>query len=174
MKNIFIIYEHKYFGHIISACILSIIICFATIAHASDIYQYKDSSGRTVYTNKPVKGAKKVDLPPLSEYAAPMTSRDIQSKSYTGYSDTKATTGKITSNNMSTNEQGRNKVLREELNREIQALKDSKQALNEGKKIHLGAENSNPSAYETRVQALQDAVTEHQKNIDILSKQLGQ
>ncbi len=151
--------------------IIAFIVCTITFTYASDIYQYTDNNGRTVYTNKPIKGAKKVDLPPLSIYAAPMTKADLGAKNYTEYGNT---TGKLKISKLSSNEQGRHNILQDELTRETQALKDANQALDEGKRMHLGTESKNLEAYNSRTQALQDAVTEHQKNINILTRQLSE
>ena len=53
------------------------------LAYASDnVYQYTDKNGMTVYTNKPVKNSKKLDLPALSVYAAPVTLNDYSAKGY--------------------------------------------------------------------------------------------
>ena len=159
--------------------IIALVLYTTTFSFASDIYQYKDSKGNIVYTNKLVKGATKVKLPPLSVYAAPMTKADIQAKNYTTYGNYSNVTKKPTTHNskianFGTNEQGRHYILNDELKKETQALKDAQQALIEGKNIRLGTESKNIVAYNARTQALQDAVTEHQKNIEILTKQLSE
>ena len=153
------------------AIFIIIILCYLSNVYASDIYQYIDKNGRMVYTNKAIKGAKKVNLPPLNVYAAPMSKSDVQSNSYTNYNNTTSFSKKPRS--FSSGEQARYKILQDELSRENQALIDAKQALTEGKLMHLGNESKNKEACITRTQALQDAVTEHQKNIEVLAKQLS-
>jgi len=144
------------------------------VVNADDIYQYTDKNGTTVYSNKPSKGAKKVNLPPITVYASPMTKADYNAKSYT---DPTAKKVKVVKNgsqqNLGTNETGRRQVLTEELNHEKLALEDAQKALDTAKQTKLDSEKNNPTQYQARIQALQDAVTEHQKNIDILSNQLG-
>lgn len=143
---------------------------------ADDIYQYIDKSGTTVYSNKPVKGAKKVNLPPITVYASPMTKNDYNARSYTESSTRKNKTVKMVTRQSvpaGTNEEGRNQILAEELEHEKQALEDARKALNTAKDTKLDSEKNNLAQYQDRIQALQDAVTEHQKNIDILSRQLG-
>lgn len=148
---------------------------FTTKIFADNVYQYTDSKGQLVFTNKPVKNAKKVKLPPISVYAAPMTKSDYKGKSYNSKpSDNVAKIYvKKSADNLGTNEVGRNEILNDELAKEKLALNDSQQALAQAKKTKLPSEQNNPELYQERIQGLQDAVTEHQKNIDILSKQLG-
>lgn len=155
-----------------------LVILGVGIAKADSVYQYTDSSGMTVFTNKPVKNSKKLNLPPLSVYAAPITKNDYYAKGYTNKSNGNNGVAKVYVKNPSggsfgTNEVGRSQILNEELTKEKQALSDSQQALNQAKKTKLPSEQNNPDLYQQRIQSLQDAVTEHQKNIDILSKQLG-
>lgn len=147
---------------------------------ADEIYQYQDKNGAMVFTNKPVKNAKKVNLPPLSVYAAPMTENDYNSSSLTGKTSNsqRSSSGlakiyvKDSSPSFGTNEAGRQQVLSDELDYEKQALKDAKQALINGQG-KLTSEQKDPQAYQARIQGLKDAVTEHEKNIDILSRQVG-
>jgi hypothetical protein len=154
------------------------ILCYAD----DTIYQYKDKNGATVFTNKPVKNGKKVTLPAITVYAAPMTQNDFKAKGYTKSTATKnasqdSNIKKIytqsMSQNLGTNEVGRQQILNEELALEQKALTDSQQALQSGMATKLPSEQNNPDQYQTRIKALRDAVTEHQKNIDILSNQLG-
>lgn len=145
-----------------------------THSFADDIYLYTDKNGNSVYTNKPVKNAKKVKLPPISVYSSPMTKSDFKATSYTQPNEAKVT--KIYTKTVAPtygNETGRQQILAEELSREKQALSDSQQALATAKQTKLASEINKPEQYQARIQSLQDAVTEHQKNISTLSKQLG-
>ena len=153
----------------------------ASAVIAEDIYQYQAANGAMVFTNKPVKNAQKVKLPPISVYASPMTKGDYASNSLTGKSvpppinlvKSAKIYVKDTSPNIGTNEAGRHQILSDELNSEKQALNDSQSALNNAKGNKLPSEQNNPDKYQARVQSLRDAVTEHQKNIALLSTQLG-
>lgn len=154
----------------LAIALLSII----TNLFADDIYLYTDKNGNSVYTNKPVKNAKKVKLPPISVYSSPMTKNDYAATSYTQSGNAKST--KIYTKTTAPaygNETGRQQILAEELNREKQALTDSQQALTTANQTKLASEINQPVQYQARIQSLQDAVTEHQKNISTLSKQLG-
>ena len=142
---------------------------------AEDIYQYVDKNGTTVFSNKPVKGAKKVNLPPITVYASPMTKNDYNAAGYTNPVAPKKVKNinVVNTKNLGTNEVGRNQVLSDELQHEKQALSDAQKALDTGKQTKLDSEKNNPEQYQASIQGLQDAVTEHEKNIDILTKQLG-
>ncbi len=140
-----------------------LLIAITSSIFADDIYQYTDKNGRQVYTNKPVKNATKMKLPALTTYTPPSRNKSNIKKIYPK------------ENNISylPNQTGRQLVLSEELNKEKQALSDTKDALTIAKKTLLTSEKNNKAAYDNRIQALQDAITEHQKNIDVLSKQLN-
>lgn len=61
----------------------------------------------------------------------------------------------------------RQQILKEELNKEQAALKETNDLLEQN------AKTGNDSQEKMRNSVLQDAIKEHQKNIDILNKQLG-
>lgn len=142
---------------------------------ADSVYEYVDKNGNVTYSNKPSKNAKKVTLPPISVYSAPMSLNSYSNKpSAKNNSGIKTIYPKSSVPQYSgTNETGRKQILTEELASEKLALVDSQQALSEAKKIKLSSEKTNDASYQKRIQALEDSVTEHQKNIDILNKQLG-
>ena len=61
--------------------LLLLVSIISVSCYADDtIYQYKDKNGATVFTNKPVKNGKKVVLPAITVYAAPMTQSDFKAK----------------------------------------------------------------------------------------------
>lgn len=154
---------------------LILLLLFSHALPADDVYKYVDKNGTTVYTNKPAQGSTKVALPPISVYTAPMTKNDYTAKAYTAPA-LPAKKGNPTISkrqNIGTNEKGRKQLLTHELEQEKIALQDAKQALLTGRSIKLDSEKNNSAQYQLRMQALQDAVIEHQKNIDILSRQLG-
>ena len=163
--------------HLFTVLILAQVAC---PLWADDIYQYQDKNGTVVFTNKPVKNAKKINLPPITVYASPMTKKDFQAKSYTEPNGSNLSPAGIKqiyvkdkSANLGTNETGRRQILSEELAHERQGLEDAKSALKTAEQSMLPSEKNNPKQYHSRIQALQDAVTEHQKNIEILTAQLG-
>lgn len=162
----------------IKSYIFFTLLLITAFAYADNVYEYTDKNGMVVFTNKPIKNGKKVDLPPISVYASPITQNDYHAKGYTQKKNTNNQAVKVyvknpTGSNFGTNETGRRQVLNEELQSEKTALSDSQTALTQAKTSKLPSEKNNPTLYQQRIQGLQDAVTEHQKNIEILSKQLG-
>ena len=152
-------------------CSLLVFTLFYAVTHADDIYQYQDKNGTTVFSNKPVKNAQKVTLPPLTIYAAPMTQNDFNAQSYTN-EQSLSRYPKIAPSHLGSREQGRRQILAEELAHEKNGLDDAQQALATSQQTKLASEKNNPQQYQARLQALQDTITEHQKNIAILSQQL--
>ena len=71
--------------------------------------------------------------------------------------------------NHSNKHSGRREILQEELAKEQQLLKDSNNLLVQNAKL----KSSDIKEYQKRNDILKDAVNEHQKNIQILNKQLG-
>ena len=142
--------------------------------YAEDIYQYTTNNGTTVFTNKPVKNAQKVTLPPLSIYASPMSKQDYHALGYTNGAAQQQKDKSKSNKNYGINETGRLQILNEELQHEKQGLTDAKAALALAKQGGLlPSEKNNPTLYKSRIQALDDAVTEHQKNIQTLTQQLA-
>ena len=152
-------------------------LIFIQSIFADTVYENIDKNGNIIYSNKPSKNAKKVSLPPISIYSSPMKLNNSANKKYTNTSsNVKTIYPKNVNGSMQykgTNENGRNQILSQELSSEKLALVDSQQALSEAKKVKLSSEKYDNNTYQKRIQGLQDAVTEHQKNIEILSKQLG-
>ncbi len=135
-----------------------ILLLLAPIVYSDDVYQYKDTNGNLVITNKSTPNAEKMVLPPLKIDDKAMNQRDI-------------TKNKVT--NLGTNEANRKKVLQEELTHEKLALTDTQKLVQENKDVKIGSDSRSQQAYQERIKILNDAVIEHQKNIEILNKQLG-
>jgi hypothetical protein len=156
----------------------SLSLCYSIDATA--IYQYTNNAGNLVFTNKPIKNSSKVKLPPLNIYASPMSKDDLHARGYTKTPQSAMEQVLLTPagerNNISSSNQmlmGRYHILKEELQREKLAVDDARQALISARQAPLPSEKNQPQLYQARLTALEDAVTEHQKNIEILSKQLG-
>lgn len=145
----------------------------------NDIYEYTNSSGQTVFSNKiKDKAAKKISLPPLNIYAVPMSQDDINA---TGYTIRPALTKNITMMQPVVNTDAmyftpkqnktRTQILEDELHKEELALASSKKLLETGQNIK--PLNENKSTYNDRIRILEDAITEHEKNIEILKKEIN-
>jgi hypothetical protein len=140
--------------------LVALVLALSLSAHA-EIYKYVDESGHITYTNIPKKGAKKLNLEPLSiiPFATPKKRAAPED-----FPTVDRATQKKRDN-------VRRKLLEEELAREQQRLKQAQQALKEGAAVRLGNER-NYQKYLDRVQGLKDNVTLHEKNVAALQKEL--
>lgn len=145
---------------------------------SSNIYQYIDKSGHLVITNKPRVNAQKMKLPPLVVYASPMTANDLYAEGYTAdfaKHGSGGLTSTVTINTVTStpnlHDKGRKMVLLEELNHEKNALDDSLKMWKEAKQRRISTEDA--FSYQNRLQALEDNVKEHQKNISLLTRTLN-
>lgn len=143
------------------------------LAQAQTIYKYVDPSGHVTFSNTPMKGGEPVRLAPLSTYSIGDTPRSAAPASPTPAAP--AASGRYPSVDNATQQQrdnGRRKILEQELANEQKALGDAQKALTEGRATRLGNER-NYQKYLDRVQKLQEQVTEHQKNVEALQRELG-
>lgn len=132
----------------------------------NSVYQYIDTHGNLVITNKPKPQAKKIDLPPLIVYANPMTANDLYANGYTEPQNIGGGDNKKYKPIININETSRQLVLNEELAHERQALTNALTLLNEAKRTKLSTESD--KEYLIRLQSLQDNLEEHKKNIQML------
>lgn len=126
----------------------------------AEIYKYVDENGRITYTNVPKRGAKKLDLDPVSA---------AKTRNNTG----PANFPKVDNQTQKKRDDQRKQILQEELATEEKSLADSKVALKEGEAQRLGDEARNYPKYLDRIKKLKDNVALHEKNIEALKKELG-
>ncbi|MGD1825786.1 DUF4124 domain-containing protein [Chromobacterium violaceum] len=139
-------------------------------AQAATIYKYVDPQGNVTYTNVPLRGAQPIKLNPLSSYPGQ------RAKSGGASAGKPAASGGYPNVDAGTQKQrdsGRKKILEQELANEAKALDAAKKALDEGKAVRLGDEARNYQKYLDRVQKLQNEVTDREKNVQALKKELG-
>lgn len=143
---------------------------------ANDIYEYTDTSGNTVVSNiNKDKQAKKVTLPPLNIYAAPMSKADVYAA---GYTENKVLLKPVPPQMLedsalyftTAQNKTRTAILQEELDKEEISLVDSKKLLTLSQNIkstYVSGSNADS------VKILQDSIVEHEKNIELLKKELN-
>jgi hypothetical protein len=155
---------------LVLACAFAWVLAFPAQA---EIYKYVDEKGRVTYSNKPIKGGQKVELPELSTVPAP-----------------KVDTSKLTKPEPSERDK-RRKELEEQIAKEQKALADAKQAYKEGeekpevwrhtrtivgkdgKPTTITETGRNVAAYEEKMKQLKDAVELHEKNLAKLKAELA-
>ncbi|BBF86680.1 hypothetical protein DLM_3082 [Aquitalea magnusonii] len=139
----------------------------------AEVYKYVDANGNVTFTNVPIKGAKPMHLAPLSTYGGGGSSKPRAA----GNSRSASTPDgypSVDNGTQSKRDEGRRKILEGELSNEKKALADAQKAYTEGAATRNGDETRNYQKYLDRVQKLKDAVTERQKNVDALRRELGQ
>lgn len=155
-----------------------------TLSHA-EIYKHVDSEGRVTYSNVKIKGAKKLDLEPAdtsfggdNSAASRNANRAPQAKSATP-----ASFPKVDTSTQNQRDNKRKEILQAELEAERQALAKAKQAYVEGesnpevyqKKNANGTTSTfrNVPKFEEKMRGLGADVEAHQRNIDLLTKEIG-
>ena len=142
----------------------SIILIPLTLLHctpvAAEIYKYVDENGRITYTNIPKRGAKKLDLDPVS---AAKTRKSIGPTDFP----------KVDNSTQKKRDDLRKQILQDELANEEKAYNDAQIALKSGEATRTGEEARNPQKYLDRVKRLKENVSLHEKNIAALKKELG-
>ncbi|MDO8962452.1 MAG: DUF4124 domain-containing protein [Methylophilus sp.] len=162
----------------------SIVVSSLIVATAqAEIYKHVDADGRITYSNVKIKGSKKLDLEPAD------TSFGNTPKSTSQTSDEKKTSTpsnfpKVDSTTQNQRDVKRKEILQSELESEKQALARAKQAYAEGeaKPEVYQVRNANGTTstfrnvpkFQEKMKALQAEVDAHQRNIDLLTKELNQ
>ena len=127
----------------------------------AEIYKQVDENGRVTYSNQPMKGAKKVDLPEISTVPG--------QKSQTA---SPATFPKVDGKTQKDRDDVRKRILEDELKAEEKSLAEAQAALTEGEATRNGNER-NYQKYLDRVQGLRETVSQHQKNVDAIRRELA-
>lgn len=148
--------------------------------HASpawaEIYKKIDENGHVTYSNVPIKGGVKLNLePPISTNDAPAASSNRTKRART---PTPANFPRVDKATQSKRDDKRRQILLDELETEKKALEDAKKAYAEGKavpevtKTPDGGTRRNVGKYEEKMQRLQTEVAVHEKNVELLQKEL--
>jgi len=156
-----------------SALALLLLLASAPLS-AQQIYKYVDKQGKVTYSSEPIKGGKKVDLPPISTVTLP-----------------KAPEPKAEANAASATDKAQlKKQLQEAIANEEKALASAKIKAKEGdtpeytrdtksitgkdgKPTTLTEVRENPSAYAEKMKRLNGEVTDHEKKLAELKTQMS-
>ncbi|MDP2834881.1 MAG: DUF4124 domain-containing protein [Pseudomonadota bacterium] len=137
------------------ACLL-----WTQIAHG-EIYKFVDDNGHVTYTNMPRPGAKKLDLGP-SKDTKPVLEGKRARKSSTSSNPTPGTFPRVDSGTQSKRDDMRRQLLVEERSSEQRNLNAAQSEYASGRR-QPGAD----------INRLMDAVRLHEKNIEMLNKELS-
>ncbi|TCP10985.1 uncharacterized protein DUF4124 [Crenobacter luteus] len=147
------------------------------------VYKHVDADGRVTYTNVPIRGSQRLELAPLSSYrpggvapspaAAPRAKDDGGAAARPAPAPSGGGFPQVSADTQKQRDAGRRKILEDELANETRALAEARKALADGEAVRLGNEK-NYQKYLDRVQKLKDAVTDREKNVAAIRKELGQ
>ena len=140
---------------------------FFAISAFADIYKRVDDEGHVTYSSKPLKGAKKLHLEPLPTMAPPPKS------------STSENFPRVNPETQTRRDDTRRKILDDELATEQKALDEARLKLKEGMenpevyKGENGQSYRNVAKYEEKINALQEEVSSHEKNVEALKTELS-
>jgi hypothetical protein len=146
-----------------------------TLTHA-EIYKTVDVDGRVTYSNVKIKGAQKLNLEPADTSFG--TDRTAPAKR-ASKSETPGNFPKVDASTQKQRDNSRKEVLKSELASEKTALEAAKQAYAEGEsnpetyKAANGKTFRNVPKYDEKMKKLQEDIDVHQRNIDLLEKELS-
>jgi hypothetical protein len=146
-----------------------------SVSAAAEIYKHVDADGRVTYSNVPMKGASKLEIEP------PVTSSPPPPKATK--TPTPANFPRVDKNEQKQRDDKRRQILEEELATERQALEEAKAALAEGEKdpevFRVKGKDGktvvrrNVARYQEKIAQLQGNVDLHQKNVELLEKEIA-
>lgn len=137
----------------------------------AEVYKVIDADGRVTYTNVPTKGAKKLDIEPAPSDGATAPPRNIRTP-------TPAAFPRIDKQTQNQRDNTRKQILQAELESEKKALEEARKAYIEGEsnpevyKAANGKTFRNVAKFEAKMKLLQANVDMHERNIQLLQKEL--
>ncbi len=148
---------------------LFVLCCLASFAISAqaEINKRVDEEGRVTYSSTPIKGGKKLHLEPLPTMQPPPKVRNTE-----GFP-------KVDSATQNRRDDTRRKILEDELATEQKALEESRRKLQEAQdtpqvyKNASGQTFRNVAKYEENVNAAQEEVSAHEKNVEALKTELS-
>lgn len=144
----------------------------------AEIYKTVDAEGRVTYSNVKLKGAKKLDLEP-ADTSFGTNSGGEGKRASQAKSPTPASFPKVDTGTQNQRDGKRKEILQGELDAEKKALDDAKKAYAEGEsnpevfKTKDGKTLRNVPKFEEKMKSLQADVNAHQRNIDLLQKEIN-
>ena len=144
----------------------------------AEIYKSVDANGNVTYSNVKLKGAKKLDLEPADTNFGNDTSNEKKRISKTRTA-TPASFPKVGADTQIQRDGKRKEILKSELDAEKLALDEAKKAYAEGEshpevfKTKDGKTLRNVAKFQEKMKNLQADVDAHQRNIDLLSKEIN-
>ena len=148
--------------------VVTLVVLLATSPSLAETCKYLDKEGKTIYSNVPIKNARKVvcfqppapvaaENPPPPPAPAPSTSPDKP---------------RVDASTQRKRDDERRQILEEELSREQTALSEARRALSEQEAARFGDER-NYERVQQRLKPFQEAVEVHEKNIVSIKREMA-
>lgn len=144
----------------------------------AEIYKRVDADGRVTYSNIKSKGSTRLELDPDANVIANDRARASGNNNTNKRTSTPEDFPRVDKNTQNQRDNKRKEILQNELAAEKTALEQAKKAYAEGEsnpevyKSASGATFRNVPKFEEKMKALQADVDSHQKNIELLQKEL--
>jgi hypothetical protein len=148
---------------------LSLVLALLAAPSLAETCKYVDKDGRIIYSNVPIKNARKVTCfqPPQpvaaetpAPAAAPVTPSTAPDKA------------RVDPSTQRKRDDERRQILEEELSREQAALTEARRALSEQEAVRFGDER-NYERVQERLKPYQEAVGAHEKNIASIKREIA-
>jgi hypothetical protein len=157
--------------------ILIYALAFSTFAHA-EIYKHVDAEGRVTYSNVKIKGGKKLYLEPADTSFGNSSGGETKRTPSTRTA-TPASFPKVDAGTQNQRDGKRKEILQAELDTEKKALEEAKKAYAEGEsnpevfRTADGKTMRNVPKFQEKMKSLQANVDVHQRNIELLEKEIS-
>jgi Domain of unknown function (DUF4124) len=155
-----------------------VVACLLSVSAQAEIYKHVDAEGRVTYSNVKIKGAKKLYLEPADTSFG--NSSDGETKrTPSAKTPTPASFPKVDAGTQYQRDNKRKEILQAELATERQALEEAKKAYAEGEsnpevfRTADGTVRRNVPKFQEKMKALQENVDAHQRNIQLLEKEIS-
>ena len=150
--------------------LLPLVFSLAAAPALAETCKYVDKDGRTIYSNVPMKNARKIVCFEPPTPAAPPPSTAPAATRAPGASDNSRP--KVEPNTQRQRDNDRRQILEGELAREQDALSQARKALAEQEAVRDGGEG-NYARVQERLKPYQDTVAMHEKNIASLRQEIA-
>lgn len=149
---------------------LPLVLSLAAAPALAETCKYVDKDGRTIYSNVPVKNARKVACfqPPPTPSPEPSTA-PTNARPPAPADTSRA---RVEPNTQRQRDSDRRQILENELAREQDALNEAKKALAEQEAVREGDER-NYARVQERLKPFQDSVALHEKNVASLKQEIA-
>jgi hypothetical protein len=150
--------------------VLAVFLLCAAASAAGETCKYVDKDGRVTYSNVPLKGAKKVQCfepPPV-----PVPPPQPEKASAPRKADVPGDAPKVDQQTQRKRDADRRRILEQELADEESKLGEARKALMAQQAMRPGDEGNLQKALE-RVKPYQDAVAQHEKNVQSIKQELA-